>query len=221
MCGRYGLYRDPRAFAKRLHARVSPDFQFEPHYNIAPQTPVPAIVNDQDRGLTVLRWGLIANRSTFNARMETLATSPLYGPLLPSARCVVPVDGYYEWKRLEDGTKTPVWVHRADGEPIALAGLWDGEACTIITRPPNAAMAAVHDRMPAVLSEDAARAWISPETLGADAAMALLEDVPEGVLAYHDVARDVGNVRNDRPDLIAPVEPPQPEPSLFDLPTKP
>jgi len=217
MCGRYGLYRDPRPFARQLGARVGADFAFEPHYNIAPQTPVPVVVNDPDRGLVTLRWGLLPNRPTFNARIETLATSPLYGPLLlAGARCIVPADGYYEWRRLPDGTKAPVWIHRADGKPIAFAGLWDGEACTIVTRPPTDALAMVHDRMPAVLSNDTARAWLAPDDLDPSAALAIIEPLPDGVLEFHAVARDVGNVRNDRPDLIAPVEPPRAPPSLFD-----
>lgn len=216
MCGRYGLYRDPRPFARKLRAAVAPDFVFAPHYNIAPQTPVPAIVNDPARGLTTLRWGLIANKMTFNARIETLATSPLYGPLLPRLRCIVPADGYYEWRQLADGTKAPVWIHRTDGDQIAFAGLWDEGAFTIVTQSPNARLAAVHDRMPVVLDDDAARGWLAPEELEPGAAIALLQSVPEDALAYHSVARDVGNVRNDRADLIEPVAAALPQPSLFD-----
>jgi putative SOS response-associated peptidase YedK len=219
MCGRYGLYRDPRPFARKLRASVAADFSFEPHYNVTPQTPVPAIVNDPACGLTNLRWGLIANKSTFNARIETLATSPLYGPLLPFSRCIVPADGYYEWRRLSDGTKAPVWIYRSDGEPIAFAGLWDAGACTIVTQPPNARLAVVHDRMPVVLDEAAALAWLAPGELDPDAALALLRPVQGDELAYHPVARDVGNVRNDRPGLITPVAEPLPQPSLFDART--
>jgi putative SOS response-associated peptidase YedK len=219
MCGRYGLYRDPRPFARKLRAAVAADFNFEPHYNVTPQTPVPAIVNDSARGLTNLRWGLIANKSTFNARIETLATSPLYGPLLPFTRCIVPADGYYEWRRLLDGTKAPVWIYRTDGEPIAFAGLWDGDACTIVTQPPNERLAAVHNRMPVVLDEAAALAWLAPGELDPQAALVLLQPVRDDELAYHPVSPDVGNVRNDGPDLIAAVAEPLPQPSLFDART--
>jgi len=216
VCGRYGLYRDPRPFARKLRASVPPGFAFEPHYNVAPQTAVAAIVNDADRRLTTLRWGLRPNRSSFNARIETLATSPLYGPLLPYSRCIVPADGYFEWRLLADGSKAPVWIHRADGEQLAFAGLWDGDACTIVTEPPNEALARVHDRMPVVLPEDAARAWLSATELPPEEALALLKPLPNDVLVFHPVARDVGNVRNDRPELIDPVAEPQAQPSLFD-----
>jgi putative SOS response-associated peptidase YedK len=216
MCGRYGLYRDPRPFARRLRASVTPDFSFEPHYNVAPQTPVPAILNGPQPKLVTLRWGLRSNRATYNARIESLATSPLYGPLLPTSRCIVPADGYYEWQRRTDGTKVPVWVHRTDGEQIAFAGLWDADACTIVTQPPNARLEAVHNRMPVVLDEAVARAWLASTELDPEAAIALLRPVANEALEYYSVARDVGNVRNDRPELIEPVEPPLPQPSLFD-----
>jgi putative SOS response-associated peptidase YedK len=195
---------------------VPAGFAFEPHYNVAPQTAVAAIVNDVERRLTSLRWGLQPNRSTFNARIETLATSPLYGPLLPQARCIVPADGYFEWPRLSDGTKAPVWIHRSDGEQIAFAGLWDGDACTIVTQPPNDALASVHNRMPVVLQADAARAWLSPAELDPAEALALLRPIPDDVLVFHPVGPDVGNVRNDRPALIEAVEAPQAQPSLFE-----
>jgi putative SOS response-associated peptidase YedK len=230
MCGRYGLYRDPAQFARKLGARVSIGFSFAPHYNIAPQTAVPVVANAPERELRAMQWGLstgyrgdgAARISTFNARIETLATSPLYGPLLPYRRCIVPADGYYEWQRLADGTKAPVWVSRSDGEPFALAGLWSDDgaeaSCTIVTQPANPLLARFHERMPVALEREAALAWLTSAILESEAALGLLQPIAPAAVAVHAVGPAVGNVRNDSPDLIRPVEPPRAQPTLFDAP---
>jgi putative SOS response-associated peptidase YedK len=234
MCGRYGLYRDPSPFARTLGARVPNGFAFVPHYNIAPQTAVLAIRNAPERELRALQWGLAtrfardpARRvSTFNARIETLATSPLYGPLLPHNRCIVPADGYYEWQRLSDGTKAPVWVTRSDGEPLAFAGLWNDDggvdgvegSCTIVTQPANRLLERYHERMPVALEREAALAWLDAETLPTDVALAILAPIASENVVVRSVGPAVGNVRNDGPELIAPVEPPRVQPTLFDAP---
>jgi len=232
MCGRYGLYRDPSPFARKLGARVPAAFTFTPHYNIAPQTAVLAIRNAPERALQAMQWGLATRFahgsgrrvSTFNARIETLASSPLYGPLLPHQRCVIPADGYYEWQRLPDGTKAPVWVTRHDGEQIGFAGLWSDEggvdgaegSCTIVTQPANALLATYHERMPVVLEREAALAWLESVELEAGAALALLVPISDHAVYVRNVSAAVGNVRNDGPDLIEAVEAPRPQPMLFD-----
>jgi putative SOS response-associated peptidase YedK len=233
MCGRYGLYRDPSPFARKLGARVPAGFTFVPHYNIAPQTPVLAIVNTPERPLQPMQWGLatrfpadpVRRPSTFNARIETLATSPLYGPLLPHRRCIVPADGYYEWQRLADGTKAPVWVSRRDGGQIAFAALWsaeggDGDAadgsCTIVTQPANALLAQYHERMPVVLDHAAALAWLDSTALASDDALALLAPIADDAVDVRNVGAAVGNVRNDGPNLIEAVAAPRAHPTLFD-----
>jgi putative SOS response-associated peptidase YedK len=218
VCGRYALYNDPSAVVRRLRARAPTQPAFAARYNIAPTTPVLAIDNASERSLREMRWGLLprfaerkpARRSTFNARIETLATSPLYGPLLPVRRCIVLADGYYEWPVRPDRRPTPFWIFHADGSPILFAGLWDGDAVTIVTQPPNEALARVHDRMPASLDEARADAWLTNEALSPEAALALLEPSGPEIWAYHRVARTVGNVRADGPELLeaVPDEPP-------------
>jgi putative SOS response-associated peptidase YedK len=234
MCGRYGLYRDPSPFARKLGARVPAGFTFVPHYNIPPQTAVLAIRNAPQRELRAMQWGLAtrferdpARRvSTFNARIETLATSPLYGPLLPHSRCIVPADGYYEWQRRPDGTKAPVWVTRSDGEPLAFAGLWSDEggvdgaegSCTIVTQPANALLERFHERMPVALEHDAALAWLDEGALSSDVALAILAPIASENVTVRYVGPAVGNVRNDSLELIEPVDPPRSQPTLFDAP---
>jgi putative SOS response-associated peptidase YedK len=172
-----------------------------------------AIVNTPERELREMRWGLLprfaerspVRRSTFNARIETLATSPLYGPLLPSQRCVVLADGYYEWPPQPGGIPAPTWIARRDGATIVFAGLYDADSVTIVTQPPNDTLARVHDRMPAALALDVADRWLTPAILTPQDALALLEPSDGNLWTYHRVGRAVGNARIDGPELIEPV----------------
>ena len=224
MCGRYGLYTDPSAIVKRLRARAfAARAPFVPRYNIAPTTQILAILNTPERELREMRWGLLPRftekkhlrRSTFNARIETLATSPMYGPLLPTQRCIVLADGYYEWPPQPGGIPAPTWIARRDGATIAFAGLYDLDAVTIVTQPPNETLARVHDRMPAALPIEVADAWLTPDTLTPEAALALLAPSDPELWTFHRVARTVGNARSEGPALIEPItEDPQSDPQL-------
>jgi len=235
MCGRYGLYRDPSPFARAIRARVPPGYAFAPRYNVAPTDPVLGVTSRPDREIVSLRWGLVPRYgssakpvrrlSTINARIETVATSPLYGPLLGRGRCIVFADGYYEWPRDENGATAPVWIERADRAPFAFAGLYSGinhpdgsrtRSCAIVTQVPNETIARVHDRMPVVLDAPEADAWLVPGELEPAAALALLPPSDPAVWTYRRVSRAVGNVRNDGPALIAPLEGSETQPSLFE-----
>jgi putative SOS response-associated peptidase YedK len=232
MCGRYGLFHDPMPLLRALGGLAATTHRFVPHYNVAPQQRVLGLANDPVRRLGELRWGLVTNVtgeparriSTINARIETVATSPLYGPLLPVRRCVLFADGYYEWHVRSDGSKQPMWIERRDRATFAFAGLWDdalenGEpvrACTIVTQPANPQLAVLHERMPAVLETAAADAWLSAAPLEPQEALGLLSPADGRDWHYHPVGNAVGNVRNDSPDLIAPVPPLPVAPSLFD-----
>ena len=168
MCGRYTL--------KTPVERLSEKFQFpeviplKPRYNIAPSQDV-AIVrrlpDDLDRKLAVLRWGLIPAwvkdpakaRQPINAKSETVAELPTFRTAFRRRRCLIPADGFYEWKQ-EVGRKQPVYICMKDREPFAFAGLWERwvreedefiESCTILTTEPNELLAAVHNRMPVIL----------------------------------------------------------------------
>jgi putative SOS response-associated peptidase YedK len=208
--------------AKRLRASVDETLAFVPRYNIAPTQPVLAITNDAARCLTELRWGLVPRwasspaelkLSTFNARIETIATAPAYQRSTRERRCIILADGFYEWRKNGDGSKTPLWIHRSDGDAIAFAGLWDvwrrGDdelaSCTIITAAANDFMRVTHSRMPVALDDDRARAWLTPEVLDPGAAIALLvPDESAATWTMHPVSPRIGNVRNEDAALIEP-----------------
>src|SRR5438445_3603892 len=166
MCGRYTL--------KTPVERLSELFQFpeiiplKPRYNIAPSQPVAVVrlvPDDGERKLAMLRWGLLPRwakdptkgAQPINAKAETAAEKPMFRDAFKRRRCLVPADGFYEWKQ-EGGRKQPVYIHMKDGEPFAIAGLcehWEGQdgqviaSCALLTTEPNDLLAPVHNRRPA------------------------------------------------------------------------
>ena len=148
-----------------------------------------------------------------NARAETVATKNAYRSAFKRRRCLIAADGFYEWQRLDDKTKQPMYIHRADGDPLAFAGLherWtDAEGlreihtCTIITTTPNDMMAPIHDRMPVLLAPRDWERWLDPEHDDVDDLQSLLVPAPDSLLTAYAVSTEVNNVRNNHPDLIA------------------
>jgi putative SOS response-associated peptidase YedK len=226
MCGRFTQQRPTSEIASIFEAE---DLADDPggRYNIAPTNEANVVVQREDRRAVVrYRWGLVpswaadpkAGSRAFNARAETLATSPLFRDPFRKRRCLVPVDGFYEWRR-EGSTRRPVWIHDPSGRPLALAGLWTGRqdpetgewrrTFTIITTRPSDFMAAIHDRMPVVITPDAWARWLDPAPADPGELRALLEPREDIALDAHSVSLLVNNVRNDGPTLILPfVEPP-------------
>src|SRR5215510_9246763 len=157
-----------------------------------------------------------------NARAETLATKNAYKPALKRRRCLIPADGFYEWKKLPDSKrKQPYFISRPDGERFAFAGLWevwrgpkDAEgnrtedplrSCTIITTTPNDTMALIHDRMPVILPPSAWDAWLDPANDDVEALGRLLVPAPAELITMHPVSVEVSNVRNRGPHLSEPI----------------
>ncbi len=179
MCGRYTVYHDAlvlqRAFGLAKVADLAPRF------NIAPSEAVPVVGLKPDgstRGLAMLPWGLLPSwandpkaKRPINARAETVHRLPTFRDSFRQKRCILPASGYYEWK-LEGKKKQPYYIHRTDGEPLAMAGLWDFwtdgtqkiTSCCLITTDANEAVSAVHNRMPMLLTPDQYDAWLSPKT---------------------------------------------------------
>jgi len=222
MCGRFGLFRPPWDLARAFGARVRAG-DFVPRYNVAPTQPVPVLLDDGGLAVEDVRWGLVpawlpderaAKSSYFNARIESVATSPAFREAFRTRRCAVFADGYYEWRREADGTKTPLWIARKDGAPFLFAGIWEDRrsratgattrGCAILTQPPNAFVAPIHARMPVVLDDAAVLQWVAPEARDARALLALLDPTPPERWKAHAVSPRVGNVRYDDPALIAP-----------------
>lgn len=229
MCGRYGSIKSTSVLAERFEAAAVPAAEERPpSWNVAPTQPVRAVVErpDQGRLLVALRWGLvphwakdpgIGNR-LINARAESAADKPAFRSALSRRRCLLPADGFYEWARIDDGTKRgrrqPYWFTRADGDVMALGGLWEtwkdaeGElwrTATILTVDANADVAPIHDRMPLVVEPRDWEEWLDPaEKDPADLAH-LLVPAPDGTLVRHAVPELVNKPTADGPELIEPV----------------
>jgi putative SOS response-associated peptidase YedK len=227
MCGRFTLTDpDPARIRARFGLTESAELSEdeEPRYNIAPTDPVLAIRRGErgERQLGRLRWGLVPGRwaerrsgpPLINARAETLESQPAFAESFRERRCLIPADGFYEWRN-EGSSKTPYWISRVDGDLLAFAGLWaslpaqDGEgelvSCTIVTCEPNELIRPLHDRMPVVLMPDAEARWLDPAA-GVQELGSLLVPAPEDLLALREVVDAVNDVREDGPDLLAPRE---------------
>ncbi len=216
MCGRFAFYSPTEATAALFG--VTGAIDLTPRYNIAPTQDIAAIRvgEDGDREFALFRWGLIpfwakdpsiGNRM-INARAETVAEKPAYRNAYKRRRCIVLADGFYEWRK-EGTTKTPYLIGLANGEPFALAGLWEDwtdketgehvQSATLITTAANEFMKELHHRMPFVLQPERADIWLSGDNSLIETAS---EDTP--ALKAFPVDRRVNNARNEGEELIEP-----------------
>jgi putative SOS response-associated peptidase YedK len=181
---------------------------------------------EAERLLMSFRWGLVpwwskdakSGSRLFNARSESVATKPSFREAFRERRIIVPADGFYEWRKTKTGHRQPYFFSRADGAPLAFAGLaerWREKgappgtpylrSCTIITTPGGADMAGIHDRMPVILDPATFDAWLDPSNQDAEELRALLRPPPAGTVVHHPVGPRIGNVRNNEPALIEAV----------------
>jgi len=221
MCGRYSLTISIEEIIDRFGIEIL-QTDVNQRFNIAPSQTVPVVVQGEEgRLLTAMRWGLVPcwaqdpkiGYRMINARAETVAEKPSFRQSLRQRRCLVPGDGFYEWQG--DGrTKRPFRITLADGSPFAMAGLWDewrsaaGEklrSFTIITTAANPAVAALHDRMPAILPRSAEETWLDPGLSDAHLLTALLRPYPAAGLAIREIAPRINSPKDDDPQLIQPV----------------
>ncbi|OLE38767.1 MAG: hypothetical protein AUG48_00905 [Actinobacteria bacterium 13_1_20CM_3_68_9] len=233
MCGRYTLTDpDPARIRGRFGLDESAEVEEEARYNIAPTDPVLAIRRTDSGGRVPgrLRWGLVPGRwaerrsgpPLINARAETVQRQAAFAESFRERRCLIPADGFYEWRDGEQG-KTPVWVSRPDGDLFAFAGVWaalparegSGElhSCAIVTCEPNGLIRPIHDRMPVVLSPSHEARWLEPDAAELDL-LSLLVPAPDELLVAREVIDAVNDVREDGPHLLEPREP-QPQTQLF------
>lgn len=229
MCGRFVASTPVAVLAERfLAAEVKAEEQAA-RFNVAPSDQVPAIATSGGiRRLGTLSWGLVpswatsgaSGRRMVNLRSETLAERPGFRRTLQRRRCIVPADGFYEWQHGGTrGPRQPYLIRARDGSPLAMAGLWDvwvdredpsGErlrTCAVLTTSPNAAVAALHDRMPVILPADVWDVWLDPEVTDVDLLIGLLRPCPDDLLQLVPVGTAVNSVRNDGPALVDRVEP--------------
>ncbi|MBT8486931.1 MAG: SOS response-associated peptidase, partial [Phycisphaerae bacterium] len=201
MCGRYALMSAAELVAELCGlSSLPPAIR---RYNIAPTQRAPVVrqTDDGERRLDQLFWGLVPwwakdpkiGTRMINARSETAAEKPAFREALQRRRCLVPADGFYEWRKREGG-KQPHFIRRRDHGPLAFAGLWEGwrdgagesmESFTILTTRPNDLVAPLHDRMPVILDRDDFAAWLDPETHDTGAIRSLLGPCPADTLETH------------------------------------
>lgn len=222
------VFSSPGDLARLFHVdEVAPDVATEPlpaRYNVAPTLEVYAIVEHRgQRRLGTLRWGLVPHWSKepkagpINARSETLHEKPSFRDAFARRRCLIPADGFYEW-RTDPATevKTPYFIRRRDGRPLTFAGLWEAwrppddpqtgalYTCAIVTTSADGFLQDLHPRMPVVLEGDERGDWLDPGRTDVNGLQHLL--VPHGAddLEAYAVAPTVNDVRNDGPELIRP-----------------
>ena len=225
MCGRYTLVN--LAQLTDLFPWITePPGELVPRYNIAPTQPILAVANHHPDRYDHFFWGLVPHwakdvsigAKMCNARAETLAERNAFKTAYRRRRCVIPADGFYEWKLNPDGkTKQPMYVRRKDAKPFGLAGLWESwqddkgnelRSATIITTRPNALMAQMHDRMPVVLHEKDLTRWLDPEEhVHPEDFDDLLVPYPAEPMEAYPVSKMVNSPRNEGPELVKPVEP--------------
>jgi putative SOS response-associated peptidase YedK len=247
MCGRFAVTTDPAVLAEKIQAidesRAARAAESAgPNYNVAPTTTITTVVRRHDepddeptRRVRLMRWGLVPpwvkagadgapeskGPQLINARADKVTTSPAFRSSAKSKRCLVPMDGYYEWRAnpareaAKKARKTPFYLHRADGEMLFMAGLWsvwkpakDAApllSCTIITTDAVGELAEIHDRMPLIVPERDWDRWLDPD---APADLELLATPPDiRGIEMREISTLVNNVRNNGPELLEPAEP--------------
>ncbi|GGK24295.1 SOS response-associated peptidase [Salinarimonas ramus] len=228
MCGRFVIALTPEVFREAFGYAQTPNFP--PRYNVAPTQPVPIVVRENGAPhFKLVRWGFLPGwvkdpkdfPLVINARSETLLEKPTFKAAMKRRRCIFLADGFYEWRR-EGKTKAPYLIRMASGGPMPMAGLWEtysdatgGEIDTaaIVTTSANGTLAAIHDRMPAILGEEGVRRWLDVEGTSDAEARALARPCPDAWLTMHPVSPRVNKVANDDPSNVEPLaaEAPAPE----------
>jgi putative SOS response-associated peptidase YedK len=197
---------------------------YTPRFNVAPETSpnIPVIIRQKGGNeCRLMHWGLIPSwakdptigNQMINARAESLMEKPAFKNLVGTRRCIIPADGFYEWRK-EGNRKVPMWVHLKTKEPFAFAGLWDVwrkpdgkrvESFTIITTEPNELVRPVHNRMPVILRSEDEEQWLDVSRTPFAKAQSLLKPLPAELMDAHDVSPIVNSAKYDGPECIQPV----------------
>ena len=216
MCGRISLFAELGDLASQFRFALTPAVDgYQPSWNVAPTARILVVTADAgERVAGLMRWGFTFSgqarggssaRPLFNARAETVAERPAFRVAYAKRRCLIPANGFYEWQT-GGGGKTPMWIHRTDEQPFALAGIYNVKpdaAASVITSAPNSLMESIHHRMPALLDAGDHDAWLDPD---ADAATlhALLQPGEWPGMTMRPVSDGVNLAGSDGPQLIAP-----------------
>lgn len=223
MCGRFSITGDLDFYAEYFGVDEVVGEALDKSWNVAP-TDLIYVVAERDhiRQLGTMEWGLVPHwapdtRSIhINARSETVDTTPAFRDSFARKRCLIPADGFYEWEAPERG-RTPHWVYRADGHPMAFAGIWAsrfdpetqtwGRTCSILTTDAKGPITSIHDRMPVSLTTDVWDAWLDRDLTDPEAARRLLKPIETDLLMEHRVSSKVNSVRNNGPELREKAKP--------------
>jgi putative SOS response-associated peptidase YedK len=215
MCGRYRLSKRKQVIEEYFDTAPWED-DWSPRYSIAPTQRVPVIRQHPKqavRQVSLMKWGLIPHwskdpsiaTSTINAKSETAASKPAFRDPLKLRRCLIPADGFYEWKRM-GRVKQPYCFEVNKGELFAFAGIWDGwkdatgqwvKSCSILTTTPNSLTATVHDRMPVILDPDSYDLWLDPTLTNVKAISELLMPYDARLMRCYPLSTRINHVDND------------------------
>lgn len=234
MCGRYTLAKGEKILEVVQNVTIREDLRevgtlWEGRWNIAPTQQVLAVANRTVAGngfaVEAMRWGLVPHwakdltigSKMINARAETLDQKPAFRESLARRRCVIPADGFYEWKNIAGppARKIPMYVHLKSGRAFGFAGLWDVwrdeggrevTTCTIVTTRANRPLSDIHERMPVILAADAVKEWLDPRERKADEMLRSLRTLTEGEMEVYAVGRGVNSARSQGPELARRVE---------------
>jgi putative SOS response-associated peptidase YedK len=230
MCGRFVSASPPSEIADYFGVDAVAEQLLDPNWNVAPTNDVYVVYTDGGlRRLDPLQWGFVPSwakdlsvgNRMINARAETVASKNAFKSSFLKRRCIIPADGFYEWKAVPgQKRKQPYFIHRPDGEPFAFGGLWtqwhgkdaSGEditvrSVTIITGQPNEKMAEIHDRMPLILPPSAWDSWLDPGLNDPEQLGSFLVPAPKELIRFHPVSTEVNNVRNRGEHLVDETEP--------------
>ncbi|MDH3649084.1 MAG: SOS response-associated peptidase [Saprospiraceae bacterium] len=225
MCGRSSLTKTEKELEERFKATFYTEdlekYNPLPNYNVAPTQVMPIVSNKDPEHFLPMRWGLIPfwakdikiGYKMINARVETLLEKSAFKYAVEKRRCLVPMDGYYEWKKTASG-KLPYRIVIAEEQLFSMAGLWESwksptgeviKSFTIITQEPSKSIAHIHDRMPAILQPDQENVWLDAGIPAKDVLQILTPYTDDEIHAY-TVSKRVGNVNENDVDIITPVE---------------
>ena len=217
MCGRFSITLPSDAMAQLFDATPANDLPSVPNYNVCPTNQVHVVANMGARRLVPMRWGLLPHwyktpkdgPLLINARAETVADKPAFRTSVRERRCLIVATGFYEWTRDGDN-RLPWYITRRDGTALVFAGIWREwnqqdtaiRTCAIVTTHANAAMSAIHNRMPVILDARDIALWLGEAGKGAATLMA---PAPDDTLVWHRVAQAVNSNRAAGPELIEPL----------------
>jgi putative SOS response-associated peptidase YedK len=225
MCGRFVGFRRLQELIQHFPIHVV-DVDVTPSFNIAPTQKILAITrHDEQNHLEKLHWGLVpfwAKDTTIgsrmiNARSETVATKPSFKMAFKWRRCLIPADGFFEWKA-EKKNKQPMYLTLPDGRPFAFAGLWEAwdnrgkepspyRSVTMLTREASSSVMPIHNRMPVILKPDAFGTWLSRDVQDVRVLQDIIRNRIYTELASVPVSKQVNSVGNNRPDNLRPLAP--------------